>query len=81
MCDDDGAALVTRKDDQEEVVKDRIYTYEKLTRPVLSHYQDRKYYQIRGDRSPAYIFEEITGVLEPLLAQNGCGRPKAKPAN
>jgi adenylate kinase len=71
VCDDDGTQLITRKDDQEEVVKDRIRTYEKLTRPVLSHYQDRKYYQIRGDRSPAYIFEEITGVLEPLLAQNG----------
>jgi adenylate kinase len=75
VCDDDGAGLVTRKDDQEEVVKDRIRTYEKLTRPVLSHYQDRKYYQIRGDRSPGYIFEEITNILEPLLASNGC-RPK-----
>jgi adenylate kinase len=81
VCDDDGTQLITRKDDQEEVVQDRIRTYETLTRPVLSHYQDRKYYQIRGDRSPAYIFEEITGVLEPLLTQNGCGRPKAKPAN
>ena len=81
VCDDDGTPLVTRKDDQEEVVKDRLRTYENLTRPVLSHYQDSKYYQIRGDRSPAYIFEEITGVLEPLLVQNGCGRPKAKPAN
>lgn len=81
LCDDDATPLITRKDDQEEVVKDRLRTYEKVTRPVLSHYQDRKYYQIRGDRSPAYIFEEITGVLEPLLAQNGCGRPKAKRAN
>jgi adenylate kinase len=77
ICDDDGTPLVTRKDDQEEVVQDRIRTYERITRPVLAHYQDRKYYQIRGDRSPGYIFEEITGILEPLLAKNGCGRPKA----
>ena len=76
VCDDDATPLVTRKDDQEEVVKDRLRTYEKLTRPVLSHYQDRKYYQIRGDRSPAYIFEEITGILEPLLGKNGCRRLK-----
>ncbi len=81
VCDDDGAALVTRKDDQEEVVKDRIRTYEKLTRPVLSHYQDRKYYQIRGDRSPSYIFEEITSILEPLLTGNGCVRPKVSGAD
>ena len=76
VCDDDGTALVTRKDDQEDVVKDRLRTYESLTRPVLSHYQDRKYYQIRGDRSPAYIFEEITGILEPMVRRNGCIRPK-----
>ena len=81
VCDDDGTALVTRKDDQEDVVMDRIRTYEKVTRPVLSHYQDQKYYQIRGDRSPAYIFEEITGVLDPLVSQNGCGKRKAKPAS
>lgn len=81
VCDDDGSELVTRKDDQEEVVKDRIRTYEAVTRPVLSHYQDQKYYQIRGDRSPAYIFEEISGVLEPLIGKNGCGPPKARPAH
>jgi adenylate kinase len=81
VCDDDGTALITRKDDQEEVVKDRIRTYEKLTRPVLSHYQDRKYYQIRGDRSPSYIFEQITSILDPLLAANGCVRPGVSSAD
>lgn len=66
VCDDDGTPLITRKDDREDVVRDRIRTYEELTRPVLSHYQDRNYHQIRGDRSPSYIFEEITGILDPL---------------
>lgn len=81
VCDDDGTPLISRKDDQEEVVKDRIRTYEMVTRPVLSHYQDRKYYQIRGDRSPAYIFEEITGIVEPLHSKNGCHRPRANYAD
>ena len=71
ICDDDGARLVTRKDDQEDIVRERIRTYDELTRPVLAHYQDRNYYQIRGDRSPSYIFEEITGILEPLVTKNG----------
>jgi len=71
ICDDDGALLVTRKDDSEEVVTERIRTYGEVTRPVLAYYQDRKYYQIRGDRSPGYIFEEITGILEPMVAKNG----------
>jgi adenylate kinase len=71
FCDDDGTPLISRKDDQEDVVRERIRTYDELTRPVLAHYQDRNYYQIRGDRSPGYIFEEITGILEPLVTKNG----------
>ena len=71
ICDDDGTPLITRKDDSEEVVTERIRTYDEVTRPVLAYYQDRKYYQIRGDRSPGYIFEAITGVLDPIVAKNG----------
>jgi len=77
ICDDDGTPLVTRKDDSEEVVAERIRTYDELTRPVLAYYQDRKYYQIRGDRSPGYIFEEITGILEPVVSKNGSSCCKA----
>jgi len=71
ICDDDGTPLITRRDDSEEVVTERIRTYDEVTRPVLAYYQDRKYYQIRGDRSPGYIFEEITGILEPVVEKNG----------
>ncbi|HEV2687421.1 MAG TPA: adenylate kinase [Bryobacteraceae bacterium] len=74
VCDDDGTTLITRKDDQEETVQERIRTYGELTRPVLAHYQDRNYYQIRGDRSPSYIFEEITGILDPWVHRNGAGK-------
>ena len=53
------------------MVRERLRTYEAQTRPVLAHYQDRKHiYQIRGDRSPEYIFEDITGILEPLIPKN-----------
>jgi adenylate kinase len=72
ICDIEGKALVTRKDDTEEVVRERLRTYESQTRPVLAHYQDRaNFYQIRGDRSPQYIFEVITGILDPLIGKNG----------
>jgi len=76
FCDDDGTPLATRKDDQEDVVRERIRTYDELTRPVLAYYQDRNYHQIRGDRSPSYIFEEITGILEPLVSKNGASAPR-----
>jgi adenylate kinase len=82
VCDDDGAGLITRKDDQEQVVRERLRMYEAVTRPVLAYFQYRNYFQIRGDRSPGYIFEEITGVLEPILKKMGrCdlnGRPPSQ---
>ena len=74
VCDVDGTTLVTRKDDQEDTVRERIRTYDEITRPVLAHYQDQNYYQIRGDRSPSYIFEEITGILDLWVRRNGAGK-------
>jgi adenylate kinase len=72
LCDNDGTPLITRKDDEEDVVTERLKTYVALSRPVLAHYQDAKnYHQIRGDRSPSYVFEEITGILDPLVSKNG----------
>jgi len=73
LCDNDGTPLITRKDDQEDVVLERLRNYVALSRPVLAHYQyqDSNYHQIRGDRSPSYVFEEITGILDPLISKNG----------
>ncbi len=79
VCDEDGTALATRKDDQDDVVKERIRTYDSISRPVIAHYQDSNYHQIRGDRSPGYIFEEITGILEPLVSRNGASGCKPAP--
>ena len=71
ICDDDGAELITRKDDREDVFRERLRMYDDVTRPVLAHYHDHVYHQIRGDRSPGYIFEAITSVIEREL--NGLG--------
>ncbi len=67
QCDKDGAPLIMRKDDQEEVIRERLKTYQAVTRPVLSHYPSDQYFQISGDRSTHYIFEEITDILEREL--------------
>jgi adenylate kinase len=81
VCDDDGVALFTRKDDEEHVFRDRFTKYQDVARRMLAHYGYTRYYQIRGDRSPQYIFEEITGILEPLLSGgNGDLGSKAAPA-
>jgi len=67
QCDKDGAELIMRRDDQEEVIRERLKTYQAVTRPVLSHYPSDQYFQISGDRSTHYIFEEITQILEREL--------------
>lgn len=69
-CDHDGAPLVARKDDQERVIRERLRTYRELTRPVLSHYPSNRYFQISGDRSAPYIFEEITRILESVMEKH-----------
>lgn len=72
-CDECGGHLMVRKDDREDVIRERLRTYEAQTTPVLSHYYNANYCHIPGDRSPMYIFEAITTFLEPLLngAQSG----------
>lgn len=69
-CDDDGAPLITRKDDREDVIRERLRTYRDVTRPVVAHYPSERYFQISGDRSAPYIFEEITAFLESLIARH-----------
>ncbi|MDP9169332.1 MAG: nucleoside monophosphate kinase, partial [Acidobacteriota bacterium] len=61
-CDECGGPLIIRRDDREEVIRERLRTYEAQTRPVLSHYSSGNYFKIGADRSPAYIFKAITAV-------------------
>jgi len=70
ICDDCGTALIIRKDDTEETFRERLDTYDEVTRPVLAYYQDRNYHLISGDRSPNHIFEYMKDVLEHYMEQN-----------
>jgi adenylate kinase len=70
QCDNDGASLDVREDDKADVIRERLSTYEELTRPVLSHYYDADYHLISGDKSPGYVFEEVQGILEEKIARD-----------
>jgi adenylate kinase len=39
ICDKDGARLVIREDDRDEVIRERLDTYERQTTPVADYYQ------------------------------------------
>jgi adenylate kinase len=39
LCDLDGSRLVIRDDDREEVIRERLFAYERQTRPVAEYYE------------------------------------------
>jgi len=52
VCDKDGGELYLRDDDNEEVVKKRLRTYEEQTKPIIQHYESTgKLKRIEGDGS------------------------------
>lgn len=72
ICDDDGTKLVRRSDDNVEVVRARLQAYEKLTAPIISHYETGgDFHSISANRPTLEIFRDIESVLSPKLRQNG----------
>jgi adenylate kinase len=63
-CDFDGAALTMREDDCEEVLRERLEAYEKMTGPAIAHYAKSCYFKIDGMMAPADVSTQIERVLE-----------------
>jgi adenylate kinase len=60
VCDVDGTKLVIRDDDREEVIQERLATYERLTKPVADYYdRRRRLLVVNGDRQADQVTEEI----------------------
>jgi adenylate kinase len=69
ICDIEGAALVQRADDTEEVFKGRMRAYEALTAPVVEHYKDLgRFAEVDGNRPIAEIAAGIVAAVERLRA-------------
>jgi adenylate kinase len=67
VCDFDEGVLFTRKDDNEETVRERMRAYEALTNPVIEHYQAGNYHRVDGTQAPEEVFAQIAGVLQSQL--------------
>jgi adenylate kinase len=63
ICDEDGATLVSRPDDSEAVVRERLRAYEELTGPVIAHYRGSNYHLVDGDRLPEEVQRKIALLL------------------
>jgi adenylate kinase len=67
FCDIEGAALVERADDTEEVFKERMRAYEALTAPVVEHYRALgRFAEVDGDRPIGTIAAGIVAAVERL---------------
>jgi adenylate kinase len=65
-CDLDGGELVQRKDDREEVIRERIAAYDKQTKPLIDYYRGQGGLKdIDGAADP----ETVTRAVLALLAR------------
>lgn len=64
ICDECGAELTTRADDNEESLRVRLEAYHRQTQPVIDYYkQDGNVKDIDADKIPAEVFESIKAAL------------------
>jgi adenylate kinase len=63
-CDDDGAALIAREDDQEAVIRQRLRAYHELTGPILEWYGASAVHRVNGGMAPDQVSRAVERVLE-----------------
>jgi adenylate kinase len=67
ICDTDGAPLICREDDREDVIRQRLQAYEELTGPVLHYYSNASCYRIDGTKAPANVSRDIEIFLDKAV--------------
>ncbi|MGE5297419.1 MAG: adenylate kinase family protein, partial [Solirubrobacterales bacterium] len=67
VCDKDGTPLVQRPDDTEDVVRNRLETYYRQTKPVVDYYKARRTVDdIDGGGDADVVAKVIFRMLDPL---------------
>jgi len=65
ICDVDGTPLVTRRDDTEEVIAERLKAYEQLTLPLVEYYGARsRLIEVNGDQPVEGVMAETFRAIE-----------------
>jgi adenylate kinase len=66
-CDDDGAELMTRADDREEVIRQRLHAYEEQTGPILKYYGPALVRKVDGAAAPEQVAKAIAEAVAKLV--------------
>ena len=73
-CDNDGAVLTTRADDQEAVIRDRLRAYRELTDPILKWYGKSAVRDVDGAGSPEEVARATEQAVREAAALEGVRR-------
>ena len=63
-CDKDGSLLVQRNDDQENVVVNRLKTYQELNAPLVAKCKDLKIYHSVDNQNLQDAIKQIKGICK-----------------
>lgn len=64
VCDEDGAKLQRRKDDEPEVVTNRLQVYKKQTQPIEDFYRNESILTaVNGEQSPSEVFDDMVKIV------------------
>jgi adenylate kinase len=66
VCDLEGAKLIIREDDREEVIRHRLEAYETQTRPLIDYFREKgkRLYEIDASHEPPeVVFRKIEGLI------------------
>jgi adenylate kinase len=65
LCDIDGSQLVTRNDDRDEVIRERLLAYQQQTRPVAEYYEEKgRLVSIDGSLPVDQVVKQIFQAIE-----------------
>lgn len=71
ICDLDGTLLVQRKDDGEEVISERLKTYERQTMPLVDYYRSqRRLREVDGELPVEEVTAELMSLIDKLRTTN-----------
>lgn len=71
-CTRCGGALVQRRDDDLEVVRERLRVYARATQPIVEFYRNRATFRsVDGDQSPEAVAADISAAVASVVGGRG----------
>ena len=69
LCDSCGSRLVQRKDDKEDVISERLNSYERQTLPLVEYYNRKgSLHELNGERSVDQVTADTLAIIESSAA-------------